>query len=57
MKNATWTQSGAKCRMAAGSPLQVMDVSLTQVKYNRLLFINIQKRLQNLARHLVKSAE
>ena len=29
MKNATWTQSGAKCIMPAGRLLQVMDISLT----------------------------
>jgi len=55
IKNATCTQSGTKCIMPAGRPLQVMDISLTWVKYNRLLFINIQEGLQNLARHLVKS--
>ena len=51
------TKSGTACIMLVGRSLQLMDISLIQVKYNRLVFNNIQEGLQNQAYHLVKWTE
>lgn len=42
MKNAQRAKRGASCVGLAGSPLGLIDISLTKVKYNSLAFINMR---------------
>lgn len=35
--------SGTTCVMLAGSPLGLIDISLTKVKCNSIIFINIRR--------------
>lgn len=55
MKNAGRAERGAACVSLAGSPLGLIDISLTKVKYNSLAFINMRKGLGNQTHHLVKT--
>lgn len=55
MKNAGRAERGAACVSLAGSPLGLIDISLTKVKYNSLVFINMRKGPGNQTHHLVKT--
>ena len=54
MKNAGRAERGAAWVRLAGSPLGLIDISLTKVKYNCLVFINVGWGLGNQIQHLVK---
>ncbi len=55
MKNVGRAERGAACVRLAGSPLGLIDISLTKVKYNSLAFINMRKGPGNQTHHLVKT--
>lgn len=55
MKNAGRAERGAARVSLAGSPLGLIDISLTKVKYNSLAFINMRKGPRNQTHHLVKT--
>lgn len=54
MKNEGRAKGDAACVSLAGSPLGLIDISLTKVKYNSLAFVNMRKGLGNQTYHLVK---
>lgn len=48
-------ERGAACVSLSDSPLRLIDISLTKVKYNSPAFINMRKGPRNQTHHLVKT--
>lgn len=55
MKNVGGAERGAACVRFTGSPLGLIDISLTKVKCNSLAFINTGTGPWNQTHHLVKT--